>query len=198
MGLLDTLLGRSKPVAPNLDALFGLPSAAITLELTVGLVATGRAGVCWKPPAGRLAEDVQRDVARLLEPDAGAEGAPGPAFTEADDTFGYHWLLVEDPELESLVARVHLINATLTDDGWASQLLCSVFGFTPGPDAAASLRPAFLVYLYKRGTFYPFVPLGGEKRDSAAELDLRAALGADLAVEPDVARWFPLWDLPVT
>ena len=33
MGLLDTLLGRSKPVQPNLDQLFGLPSAAMTLEV---------------------------------------------------------------------------------------------------------------------------------------------------------------------
>ena len=28
MGFLDTLLGRTKPVAPNLDVLFQLPSAA--------------------------------------------------------------------------------------------------------------------------------------------------------------------------
>ncbi|MDX6255798.1 MAG: hypothetical protein QOJ11_2132, partial [Frankiales bacterium] len=30
-----------------------------------------------------------------------------------------------------------------------------------------------LVYLYKRGTFYPFAPLPGEKRDNALELQLR-------------------------
>lgn len=32
MGLLDTILGRSKPVQPDLDQLFALPSAALTLE----------------------------------------------------------------------------------------------------------------------------------------------------------------------
>jgi len=30
MGLFDSILGRSKPVRPDLDAIFGLPSAAIT------------------------------------------------------------------------------------------------------------------------------------------------------------------------
>ena len=30
MGFLDTLLGRTKPVQPNLDQLFALPSAAVT------------------------------------------------------------------------------------------------------------------------------------------------------------------------
>ena len=32
MGLFDTLLGRTKPVRANLDALFSLPSAAITFR----------------------------------------------------------------------------------------------------------------------------------------------------------------------
>ena len=32
MGFLDSLLGRTKPVQPKLDDLFGLPSAAITLQ----------------------------------------------------------------------------------------------------------------------------------------------------------------------
>ena len=32
MGLFDSILGRSKPAKPDLDNLFGLPSAAITLD----------------------------------------------------------------------------------------------------------------------------------------------------------------------
>ena len=41
MGLLDSLLGRNKKVAPNLDALFGVPSAAISIEAgeTLAIVA---------------------------------------------------------------------------------------------------------------------------------------------------------------
>ena len=45
MGWLDTLLGRSKPVQPNLDALFALPSAAVTLQAATGLVPTGSGSV---------------------------------------------------------------------------------------------------------------------------------------------------------
>ena len=36
MGLFDTLLGRTKPVRANLDALFALPSAAVTLQVDRG------------------------------------------------------------------------------------------------------------------------------------------------------------------
>lgn len=228
MGLLDTLLGRTKPVRANLDALFALPSAAVTLQTAAGLVLSGRAGICWKPPAGRPAEDVRREIAELLEiPDGGApasapdrgtpaasaagggEGGPGgggpapapaPAggtLGQAEDAYGFRWLLLEDPDVDSLVTRVHLVNSTLEENGWGPQLLCSVFGLAPGPEADPDTRALYLVYLFKRGTFYPFAPDGHEHRDSELELRIRAVVGTDLPVEADVSRWFPLWDLPV-
>ena len=73
-----------------------------------------------------------------------------------------------------------------------------MFGLAP---AARGRRPTpgrcFLVYLYKRGTFYPFAPDGPEHRDNELELRIRAVVGADLPVEPDLTRWFPLWDMPL-
>jgi hypothetical protein len=55
-----------------------------------------------------------------------------------------------------------------------------------------------LVYLYKRGTFYPFAPLAGEaqRRDNALELQVKAALADDLRIEQDLSRWFPIWGAP--
>jgi hypothetical protein len=52
------------------------------------------------------------------------------------------------------------------------------------------------VYLYKRGTFYPFAPAGGQKRDTELELRLRGMLEGELPVESDLGRWFPIWDAP--
>ena len=65
----------------------------------------------------------------------------------------------------------------------------------PGPSDAVT-RPLFLVYLAKQGTFYPFAPTGNEQRDTELELRLRGMLADDLPVEPDLSRWFPIWDLP--
>jgi hypothetical protein len=95
MGLFDTLLGRTKPVKANLDALFALPSAAVTLQVSCGLVPTGKAGVCFKPPAGQNFSDMQSELEKLLELDdsdadapaagttAPAAGTPAPAATTA-------------------------------------------------------------------------------------------------------------------
>ncbi len=221
MGLLDTLLGRTKPVKANLDQLFALSGAAVTLQAATGLVPSGRAGVCAKPPTGPSFQQMQRDIDALLATASGPGPVPGadpaassPAalddgsgmagaadltVSHAVDGFGYQWVLVDGGTIEDLVTRVHMVHSSLEDAGWSAQLLCSVFGFHPGDDAVVDRvgSPIFLVYLAKRGTFYPFAPTGRQQRDSELELRIRSVLGSDLPIEADLARWFPLWDLPV-
>jgi len=217
MGLFDTLLGRTKPVRANLDALFALPSAAVTLQVSAGLVSTGQAGVCFKPPAGQPFAEMQAELEQLLETpdDSATPGAPSPVpapgvgspanltVTHVGDKFGYRWILVEGGAIDDLVTRVHMVHSSLEDAGWSTQLLCSVFGFAPAPASPgdgppdAVTRPVYIVYLAKRGTFYPFAPSGDEQRDTELELRVRSVLGSDLPVESDLARWFPMWDLPL-
>ena len=206
MGLLDALLGRTKPAAPNLDKLFGLPGARITLEASEGLVPTSQAGVCFKPASGQDFAAAEAEIAGLLglSDDPGSIAVPQPAparLDERTDEFGYRWVVLEDPDFDTLVTRAHFVNSTLQDHGWGPQLLCSVFGFGPGSSSPGSPRPGaattFLVYLYKRGSFYPFVPTGQERRDNEAELRLKVELASDLAIEPDLDRWFPIWKLPL-
>ena len=210
MGLFDTLLGRTKPVQSNLDALFGLPSASITLQSAAGMTCSGHAGVCFKPPSGQGFADMEAKVVKLLAMDGGSP------LTKSEDSFGYTWLVVADPDIESLVTQVHLVNSSLSDAGWGPQLLCTVFGLAKlatdetaatGSDVvregavvgAGTVLPstAYLVYLFKRGTFYPFVPTGHEQRSTEEEFRLRSLVAEDLQVESDLDRWFPLWDLPV-
>ena len=197
MGLLDSLLGRTKPVKANLDALFSLPAAAVTLQVSAGLEATGRAGVCFKPPAGQPFETMQSDLEQMLNLDADKSAA---TVRHVGDSYGYRWIIVESKALDDLVTRVHMVHSSLEDAGWSTQLLCSVFGFAPGTatDVTDAInRPLYIVYLAKRGTFYPFAPDGKEQRDTELELRVRGVIGDDLPVESDLSRWFPVWDLPI-
>ncbi len=111
------------------------------------------------------------------------------------DAYGYTWLLATHPADDSagLVNDLHAVNTMLQDGGFGPHLLCSLIGFRN-----AEGRALALVYLYKRGTFYPFAPLPGaaEKRDNQLELQVRGALGDDLRVEKDLSRWFPVWGAP--
>lgn len=187
MSLLRRILGRSAPPAPDLDALFALPGAALTLQSALDLAPTGQGAVCFREAEGAAATSTVTDVTALLDAD------DGPQVERTVDEFGFTWLLVRhDPgDVAGLVTDLHAVNATLADAGFGPTLLCSVLGL-----ADVSGRRVGLVYLYKRGTFYPFAPRGQKQRDTAFELQVRAAVGADLPVEPDLSRWFPVWGAP--
>lgn len=188
MGLLDVLLGRQKPVQPDLDALFALPSAAVALEAGLGLAPTGVGAVCVKPAEGQTFSVAQEEVVALLGLDAPTE--------QTRDAYGYLWTTARTTgdRLADVVTALHAANTTYERAGFGPSLLCSVVSFAGDVDGRQAR--VGLVYLYKRGTTYPFAPLPGEKRDTPLELRVRAALGDDLRVEPDLSRWFPVWGAP--
>ncbi len=195
MKILDVILGRTKPKQANLDALFALAGAAVTLEAATGMRPSGRAAVCFKPASGAGFAATSTELTELLEL---AVKEAGSTLRVTDDSYGYRWVVLGDPDLEDLVTSVHMVNSTLQERGFGPQLLCSVFGFAAsgGPGSGAR-EHCYLVYLYKRGTFYPFAPLGDERRDNELELRVRGALGNDLPIEPDLTRWFALWGIPI-
>jgi hypothetical protein len=181
MGLLDVLLGRSKPVRPDLDQLFGLTSAAITLRAASELRPTGLGSVCFAAVEGGAFTEIQQDLHTLL------------ATESSRDSYGYTWLLSRhDPEdMTGLVTDLHAINSALEQQGFGPQLLCSLVGFKDSED-----RSLALVYLYKRGSFYPFAPQPDQKRDNSLELQVKALVRDDLRLEEDLSRWFPVWGAP--
>ncbi|MFD9091912.1 hypothetical protein [Streptomyces collinus] len=192
MGLLDILLGRTRPVAPDLDQLFALPSAAVTLEAAAGFTPTGVGAVCFATVEGAAFEQTHREVQALLDADA---DRTGPPVELTQDGYGYSWLVSRRSpgQLPQLVNDLHAVNSSMEINGFGPQLLCSLAAF--GDERGRRLG---LVYLYKRGTFYPFAPLPGtaERRDSALELQVKAALASDLRTEQDLSRWFPVWGAP--
>jgi hypothetical protein len=189
MGFLDALLGRTRPVKPKLDALFAVPNVATTLQAALDLVPTGVGAVCFKRAEGAVAAQAQADALALIGADATSHTAV------SDDEYGYTWITCRRPatDLAGLVTDLHAVNTTLADAGYGPSLLCTVIGFTGG---SAVGRRLGLIYLFKRGTFYPFAPTGDHTRDTTLELQVRAQVTGELPVEDDPARWFPIWTTP--
>ena len=192
MGLLDILLGRTKPALPDLDQLFALPSAAVTLEAAAGFRPTGQGAVCFATVEGAAFEQTHREVQALLDADTERGGSP---VELSEDSYGYSWLVSRRPpdQPPELVNTLHAVNSAMEVNGFGPQLLCSLAGFRDEADHRLAL-----VYLYKRGTFFPFAPLPGEakRRDNALELRVKATLSNDLRIEEDLGRWFPVWGAP--
>lgn len=185
MGLLDTLLGRTKVAKPTLERLFAISTAQVTLDTELGLKPTGRAAICFKPFTSARFRESGKDVEGMVGLAINDEGT---TMQKSDDSFGYEWLTLGDQQFEDLVTNIHVAAQSLTDDGFGEQLLCAVFPF------GEQVR---FIYNFKRGSFYPFVPAGRERRDSERELQLQAKLEHELPIETELERWYPLWDAPV-
>jgi len=190
VGLRDALFGRTKQVAPQLDNIFALPSAALTLQSELDLVTSGQAGLCFKSGSGESSILSDADILELLNFDAEKD-----SISLTTDDLGFKWLVINDPTIDGLVTKIHAANSTMVEHELGPRLLCAVFGFVPAtPPGEGSVR---LVYLLKQGTFYPFAPTGSNQRDNELELRVKSFLGTDLVMEKDLSRWMALWNLPV-
>lgn len=186
MGFLDSILGRSRPPEADLDVLFAVPQAVISLQAE-GFTPTGAGSVCFRDVEGAADDRVMAEAEQLIT--SSAEATIG----RSEDRFGFHWLTVTrtDKDVSGLVTDLHAVNSSLADAGFSSSLLCSTVVFT-----TPTGTPFGLVYLYKRGTFYPFAPDGSERRDNALELQVRGIVGEDVPIEPDLGRWLAIWGAP--
>lgn len=187
MGFWDVLRGNTRTKRPNLDNLFALPSAAITLQTSLGINPTGLGSVCYRAAEGAASVSTTADAVSLIEADH------GPHVERSTDGFGFTWLVINGSpdDLETVVTDLHAVNTSLETEGFAAGLLCSMLGFV-----APSGQRMGLVYLYKQGTFYPFAPTGAQQRDVLLERQVRDALANELPIEQDVDRWMPVWGAP--
>jgi hypothetical protein len=191
VGLLDILRGGGRKLKqPAPDRLFAMSTAAVTMETGMGLRSSGRAAIVFQPLA---TADFDGIVAEMEEVLHGTGADAGTRIDKSDDEFGYRWMVLSDPDFEDLVVGINAISTALQGGGYGDRLLAAVFSFRDERD-----RPVYWIYNYKRGAFYPFVPAPGEQqRDSESELRLKAQIGAELPVEAQLERWFPLWGIPI-
>jgi len=202
MGFLDVLGGRRKLKQPAPDRLFAMTTAQVALETELEIKPAGVAGIVFQPLATADFKGIVSDAEELLR---GTAEDSGTTVDSADDEFGYRWLALRDPDFEDLVVALNTISTELQGGGYGDRLLACVFVFedASAKDSASLPNPSrgrrlYFIYNIKRGAFYPFVPAAGDKaRDTERELQLKAQLANELPIEPELDRWFPLWEIPL-
>ena len=191
MGFLDALLGKRKVAGPaKRDRLFAISTAYVTLETSFDLKPRGVAALVFQPLDTGDFAGIVREMEEVVR-STGEE--TGTTLDTAEDTFGYRWMVLKDPDVEDLVVGVNAVAEALQIGGYGDRLLAAVFAFE---DARG--KPVYFIYNYKRGWWYPFVPADGEQqRSSERELRIKAQIGNELPIEPELERWFPLWGVPI-
>jgi hypothetical protein len=190
VGFLDSILGgRKKLQTANADRLFAMSTAQVTLEISLEMKSRGVAGIVFQQIANADFAQIVKDASDLL---ASAAKDTGTALEQSSDEFGYSWIVFRDPDFDDLVTAVNTVAGELQAGGYGDRVLAAVFAWQ---DSAG--KSVDFIYNFKRGRFYPFVPTGNKERDTEYELRLKAQLENDLPFEPELERWFPLWDAPV-
>jgi PspA associated protein B len=190
VGLFDVVFGKKKLKAPApTDKLFAMSTAQLTLSESLGLQSKGEAAIVFQPLSTADFKQILTDMEEVV---SGTADETGTKIESRDDDFGYRWMVLRDPDFDDLVVGINAVSDALMVGGYGERILAAVFPFTEDG------RPIYWIYNFKRGAYYPFVPAPGtQQRNSERELQLKAQIGAELPVEPELERWFPLWGAPV-
>ena len=200
MGLRDVLTGRHTVKGPAPDKLFAITTAYVTLQAEHQIEAAGVAAIVFQALATSEFESTIRDMEEVV---TATGGDTGTTVKTQDDSYGYRWMVLRNPDgapsIEDLAVGINAVSGSIETAGHGERLLCAVFAFRD-----AQKRRIYFIYNYKRGYWYPFVPLGGgvgsnssNERSTERELQIKAQMASELPIEPELERWFPMWGIPI-
>ncbi len=199
MGLRDILTGRHTVQGPAPDRLFAISTAYITLQSEHQIDPAGKAAIVFQALATSEFETTLKEMEEVV---TATGGESGTKVASQNDSYGYRWMVLHNPDgapsVEDLAVGINAVSGSIETAGYGERLLCAVFAFTD-----AQKRRVYFIYNYKRGYWYPFVPLGAGdadhpgERSTERELQLKAQMASELPIEPELERWFPLWGIPI-
>jgi len=205
VGLLDILTGRRQVKGPAPDRLFAISTAYVTLQTEHQINPAGSAAIVFQALATSESEATLREMEEIVKATGGEHGT---TVSTQDDSYGYRWMILrspaEAPSVEDLAVGINAVSGSIEAAGYGERLLCAVFAFKD--DSSSAARDGgriYFIYNYKRGDWYPFVPVAGKQgpdggeRSTERELQLKAQLADELPIEPELERWFPLWGIPI-
>jgi hypothetical protein len=195
VGLRDILTGRHEVKGPAPDKLFAISTAYITLESEHEISPLGTAAIVFQALATSEFEATIKEMEDVVRATGGESGT---TVSTSDDEYGYRWMTLRNPDgapsVEDLAVGINAVSGSIETAGHGERLLCAVFAF-----ADAQKRRVYFIYNYKRGFWYPFVPDPGRDKErlTERELQIKAQMDAEMPIEPEIERWFPLWGIPI-
>jgi hypothetical protein len=195
VGLRDILTGRHQVKGPAPDRLFAITTAYVDLQAEHAIEPAGSAAIVFQALATSEFEATLKEMEEVV---TATGGDSQTTVSTQDDSFGYRWMILRKapgaPSVEDLAVGINAVAGSIETAGFGERLLCAVFAF-----ADSKRQRIYFIYNYKRGCWYPFVPAPGDaqERSTERELQLKAQVGSELPLEPEIERWFPLWGIPI-
>ena len=140
-----------------------------------------------EPPTSSRSSRTPRSCSPARRPDTGTK------IKTHDDEYGYRWLILRGPGLRRPRGR--------DQHGLEPARRAAATATACWPPCSPSRRTASRSTSSTTSSAAPTTRScprrATQARDTERELRLQAQLGAELPWEADMARWFPLWDIPL-
>ena len=100
------------------------------------------------------------------------------------------------------MVAINAVAGSLETGGYGERLLCAVFAFkdAKGRRCTSSTTTSAALVSVRAGateqTGGGSVAAQTGERSTERELQLKAQMAAELPIEPELERWFPLWGIP--
>jgi len=145
------ILGRRKLPGPAPDRLFAISTAYVTFETELQITTRDAAGIVFHPLQTADFLSIVRDMESVVKATASDSAT---TVESSDDPYGYRWLILRGKDFDQLVVGINAVSGALESGGYGDRVLCAVFAFED-----ERKRSIYWIYNYKRGYFYPFVPV---------------------------------------
>ena len=119
MGFLDVLRGKRELKQPAPDRLFAMSTANVNLDLELGLHSSGKAAIVFQPLATADFDGIVRDMEEVVR---GTGEETGTTLETHDDSFGYRWMVLRDPDIEDLAVGVNAVSEALQLGGYGERV----------------------------------------------------------------------------
>ena len=162
MGFFSAIFGHTKIQAPSREEFFSIVGAAYDLQSRADIRPTQKAGLVVNPVESSYFDNLGAELRKILEISSNATGA---RFEIRDDEFGTRWIILDDPDFDDLVSLIHTTAETIIEHGFADRILAAAFL------VEYQGRPAYWLYNYKLGRFYPSFPPPAESATTPPKCD---------------------------
>ncbi len=128
-------------------------------------------------------------------------GTAGTRVATQDDSYGYRWMVLRNPDgapsVEDLAVGINAVSSSIETAGPRRAIAVRGVRLHRRAEAAGVLHLQLQARL--------LVPVRARtrgirttnERATERELQLKAQMAAELPIEPELERWFPLWGIPI-
>lgn len=172
----------SKKADPN--DLIALSRVSLAVETNMNYEPCEVGGLAFSDIDDQEFEKALNEVKGVIKSNDDTEDAD----LDMKDIHGTQWIVVNDESIESLAANLQFGASAMESVEYSSRLLAAVLPFKNDENDYI-----YVIYSFRRGSFYPFAPQGLDERDSKIERRLSTIIEDEIDVEDDRSYWYPLW-----